>query len=71
MGGEASDLIPHALRGGDGDLVNDPLVGVEVHGEAGVVLLHDGPSGLLDGLGSDSLNSESECEVTKGTKLGV
>jgi hypothetical protein len=56
VGGESRDLVPHALRGGDGDLVDNALVRVEVEGEAGVVLLNDGPGGLLDGLGSDSLS---------------
>lgn len=59
MGGETRDLVPHALRGGDGDLVDDALVRVEVEGETGVVLLDDGPRGLLDGLGSDSLSWSS------------
>ena len=56
VGRESGDLVPHPLGGGDGDLVDDALVGVEVEGEAGVVLLDDGPGGLLDGLGADSLN---------------
>jgi len=55
VGGEARDLVAHALGGGDGDLVDEALVRVEVEGEAGVVLLDDGPGGLLDGLGADSL----------------
>ena len=59
VGGESRDLVPHALRGGDGDLVDDALVRVEVEGETGVVLLDDGPGGLLDGLGSDSLSWSS------------
>jgi hypothetical protein len=55
VGGESGDFVSHALRGGDGDLIDDALVCVEVEGQAGVVLLDDGPRGLLDGLGSDSL----------------
>ena len=60
MSSESSNLVTHALGGGDGDLVDDALVGVEVEGEAGVVLLDDRPGGLLDGLGADSLLLQGE-----------
>uniref|UniRef100_A0A7S2CHY6 Uncharacterized protein n=1 Tax=Florenciella parvula TaxID=236787 RepID=A0A7S2CHY6_9STRA len=49
-----SHLVAHALRRHDSDLVNNALVGVEVEGETGVVLLHDHAAVLLDGLGTDS-----------------
>lgn len=55
MGGKSSNLVAHAFGGGDGDFVNDTLVGVEVEGEAGVILLDDGTCGFLDGFGADSL----------------
>ena len=42
MGGETGNLVTHALRGGDGNLIDDALVRVKVEGEAGVVLLDDG-----------------------------
>eukprot|EP00970_Alexandrium_tamarense_P004561 scaffold766_cov210-Alexandrium_tamarense.AAC.10 len=57
MGGKSSNLVAHAFGGGDGDFVNDTLVGVEVEGEAGVVLLDDGTCGFLDGFGADSLET--------------
>ena len=65
VGGESRDLVPHALRGGDGDLVDDALVRVKVECESGVVLLDYGPRGLLDGLGSHSL---PYYRTTKGRK---
>ena len=55
VGGEPGDLVSHALGRGDGDLVDETLVGVEVEREPRVVLLDDGPRGLLHGLGADSL----------------
>ena len=47
-------LVAERLGGDDGNLLNDPLVGVEVEGELRVVLLNDDTSSLLDGLGSDT-----------------
>ena len=47
-------LVAEGLGGDDGDLLNDPLVGVEVEGQLSVVLLDDDTSSLLDGLGSDT-----------------
>lgn len=55
MGGESGNLVAHTLGGGDGDFINDTLVGVEVEGQTGVVLLHDGAGGFLDGFRADSL----------------
>jgi hypothetical protein len=51
---EARNLVPQALGLDDGDLLADTLVGGEVEGEAGVVLLDDLARGLLDGLGADA-----------------
>ena len=47
-------LVTEGLGGDDRDLLNDPLVGVEVQGQLGVVFLDDDTSCLLDGLGSDA-----------------
>ena len=47
-------LVAKGLGGYDGDLLDDPLVGVEVEGQLGVVLLDDDTSCLLDGLSSDT-----------------
>ena len=55
MSGETGDFVTHAFGGGDGDLIDDAFVGVEVEGQTGVVLLHDGAGGLFDGFGADSL----------------
>ena len=50
VGGVAGDLVAQALRGDDGDFITDPLVGLEVESELGVVSLDDDLGGLLDGL---------------------
>lgn len=55
MGCESSNLVTHTLGGGDGDLIDDTLIGVKVKSKTGVVLLDDGTCGFLDGLGADSL----------------
>ena len=47
-------LVAERLGGDDGNLLDDPLVGVEVEGELRVILLDDDSSSLLDGLGSDT-----------------
>lgn len=55
VGREAGDLVAQALRGDNGDLINDLLVRVEVHRvEARVVLLNENASGALGGLGADA-----------------
>ena len=54
MCGVSGNLVPQPLGGNDGDLITDPLVGLEVEGELGVVSLNDDLGGLLDGLGSDA-----------------
>lgn len=55
MGDETSNLISHSLGRDDSNLSSDSLVGVEVKGELGVVLLNDHASGFLDGLCANSL----------------
>jgi hypothetical protein len=49
-----SDLVAKALAGDDGNLLRDTLVGIEVESEAGVVLLDNEASGLLDGLSANA-----------------
>ena len=58
VGDETGDLVPQRLGRDQGDLLNDFLVGVEVKGELGVVLLNDDLGGLLDGLGTDTTHLE-------------
>lgn len=52
---ETGDLVAHALGGDLSHLVDDALVGVEVHGQAGVVLLDDDSGRLFHGLGTHTL----------------
>lgn len=54
MCGVSGNLVPQALRGNDGNLIANPLVGLEVERELGVVTLNDDLGGLLDGLRSDA-----------------
>jgi len=54
VGGETSNLVAKTLRGDDGDLGGDLLVGLEVQGQARVVLLDEDLGGSLDSLGSDA-----------------
>lgn len=56
MSHEASNLVPHTLRRDDGDFVANTLVRVEVHSQARVVLLDDGPCRFLHGLRANSLH---------------
>ena len=58
VGDETGDLVPQGLGRDQGDLLNDLLVGVEVKGKLGVVLLNDDLGGLLDGLGTDTTHLE-------------
>ena len=58
VGDETGDFVPQRLGRDQGDLLNDLLVGVEVKGELGVVLLNDDLGGLLDGLGTDTTHLE-------------
>merc|ERR550539_2001758 len=51
---EPGNLVAERLGGNEGNLLNDPLVGVEIEGKLGVVLLDDDPGSLLDGFGSDA-----------------
>lgn len=45
-----SYLVAQALRGNDGDLIADSLVGLKVQSQLWVVTLNDDLGGLLDSL---------------------
>lgn len=53
-GGEARDLVAKPLGLDDCHLLADALVGVEIKGQAVVVLLDDDTRSLLDCLGADA-----------------
>jgi hypothetical protein len=57
VGDETRNLVSHSLGRKDGNITDNSLVGVEVQGQARVVLLDDRSGGLLDGLISDTLNT--------------
>jgi hypothetical protein len=64
MRGVSSNLVPETLGGDDGNLIADPLVGLEVQRELGVVTLNDDLGGLLDGLSSDATHDgDLLCEL--------
>lgn len=50
MSGVSGNLVSEPLGGNDGDLITDPLVGLEVQRQLGVVTLNDDLGGLLDSL---------------------
>jgi hypothetical protein len=54
-----SYLVAETLRGNDGDLIADSLVGLKVQGQLGVVPLNDDLGGLLDCLGT---NATHDCD---------
>lgn len=54
MGGVTSNLVAETLGGNDGNLIADSLVGLEVHGELGVVFLNNDLGGLLHSLRPNS-----------------
>ena len=54
MSGVSGNLVSEPLGGNDGDLITDPLVGLEVQRELGVVPLNDDLGGLLNGLCSNA-----------------
>ena len=53
VGGVAGDLVLELLGGGQGNIEDDALVGVEVSAELAVVLLDDLARGALHGLRAD------------------
>jgi hypothetical protein len=66
MCGISGDLVPEPLGSDDSDLVTDPLVGLEVERELGVVTLDDDLGGLLDGLCADATHFGGEVKVCVG-----
>ena len=67
----AGDLVTQALRGDDGNLIADALVGLEVEGQLGVVPLNDDLGGLLDGLGANATHVGGLCVVGGGEVVEV
>ena len=64
MSGVTSNLVPETLRGDNSNLIADPLVGLKVQRELGVVTLNDDLGGLLDGLGTDATHvGDLLCEL--------
>ena len=65
-------LVPQQLGGDQSHLLDDVLVGVEVEGEPGVVLLDDHSRRLLDGLGPDAAHPGGRffCKVVVGLERG-
>jgi len=61
MGDESSDLVPQRLGGNESNLLDDPLVDIEVKGELGVVLLDDESRSLLNRLGPDTAHFRVSC----------
>jgi hypothetical protein len=53
-GSSPSNLVSQRFCRDDGNFLNNTLVGVEVDGQASVVLLDDDLRGLLDGFRSDA-----------------
>jgi hypothetical protein len=64
-GGSPSNLVSQRFCRDDGDFLDDALVGVEIDGQASVVLLDDDLRGLLDGFRSDT-TLKGEGEVSWG-----
>ena len=62
----SGNLVPEPLGSDDGNLIADPLVGLEVERELGVVTLDDDLGGLLDGLGADATHFGDELKVCVG-----
>jgi hypothetical protein len=71
MSGVTGDLVPEPLGGNDGNLITDPLVGLEVERQLGVVALNDDLGGLLDGLSSDATHfGDLLCELGEEVVVG-
>lgn len=62
---EAGDLVAQPLRLDDCDLLAHPLVGVEVGGQAAIVLLNDDTARLLDGLRANAPLLTAAAYLTK------
>ena len=66
MSGVSGNLLSEPLGGNGGDLITDPLVGLEVQRQLGVVTLNDDLGGLLDGLCADATHFGGEVKVCVG-----
>ena len=64
-----SNLVAKWLGGDEGDFLDDPLVGVEVKGQLGVVLLNDHPGRLLHSLGPHTSHPGRLVLLKQGLKL--
>ena len=69
MSGVSGNLVSEPLGGNDGDLITDPLVGLEVQRQLGVVTLNDDLGGLLDGLCADATHF-GDCVWIYGESVG-
>lgn len=70
VSGESGNLVPQSLGWDDGDLIDDPLVGVEVDGvQSRVVLLDEHPGGSLGCLGADSTLKEAVSEAAENKSV--
>jgi hypothetical protein len=56
-------LVTETLRGNDGDLIADSLVGLEVQGQLWVVPLNDDLGGFLHRLGTNATH-DCGCEIS-------
>ena len=54
MSGKTGNLVAESLGGDDGDFIADAFVGLEIEGEAWVVLLDDDARCLFDGFGANT-----------------
>lgn len=71
MSGVSGNLVSEPLGGNDGDFITDPLVGLEVQRQLGVVTLNDDLGGLLDGLSSDATHfGDLLCELGEEVVVG-
>ena len=62
---EGLNLVAKRLGRNECHFLDDPLVGVEVEGQLGVVLLDDHPCCLLDSLRPDASHSDDWLDLLK------
>ena len=71
MSGVSGNLVPEPLGRDNGNLIANPLVGLEVQRQLGVVTLNDDLGGLLDGLSSDATHfGDLLCELGEEVVVG-
>jgi len=66
VSGETSNLVAESLCLDLADIIDDPLVDMEVVGQLAIVLFDECPGGSLDGLGSNSSLYAAEAETADG-----